>query len=154
MQRRLDAGELGPDFGPARLDERAGGVIVGARRPLIAFNVNLETDDVDVARTIAVLVREKGGGFPGVRALGLALPSVGHVQVSMNVEDYEAAALHEILARVEEEARARGTEIAGAELVGLMPAGAALAAAATVLRIEGFNASHVLELRLLERARL
>ena len=154
LQRRLDAGELGPDFGPARLDERAGGVIVGARRPLIAFNVNLETDDVDVARTIAALVREKGGGFPGVRALGLALPSVGHVQVSMNVEDYEAAALHEILARVEEEARARGTEIAGAELVGLMPAGAALAAAATVLRIDGFNASHVLELRLLERARL
>ena len=129
-------------------------MIVGARRPLIAFNVNLETDDVDVARTIAALVREKGGGFPGVRALGLALPSVGHAQVSMNVEDYEAAALHEILARVEEEARARGTEIAGAELVGLMPAGAALAAAATVLRIEGFNASHVLELRLLERARL
>ena len=154
LQRRLDAGELGPDFGPARLDERAGGVIVGARRPLIAFNVNLETDDVDVARTIAALVREKGGGFRGVRALGLALPSVGHAQVSMNVEDYEAAALHEILARVEEEARARGTEIAGAELVGLMPAGAALAAAATVLRIEGFNASHVLELRLLERARL
>ena len=154
LQRRLDAGELGPDFGPARLDERAGGVIVGARRPLIAFNVNLETDDVDVARTIAALVREKGGGFPGVRALGLALPSVGHAQVSMNVEDYEAAALHEILARVEEEARARGTEIAGAELVGLMPAGAALAAAATVLRIDGFNASHVLELRLLERARL
>ena len=154
LQRRLDAGELGPDFGPARLDERAGGVIVGARRPLIAFNVNLETDDVDVARTIAALVREKGGGFRGVRALGLALPSVGHAQVSMNVEDYEAAALHEILARVEEEARARGTEIAGAELVGLMPAGAALAAAATVLRIDGFNASHVLELRLLERARL
>jgi len=154
LQRRLDAGELGPDFGPARLDERAGGVIVGARRPLIAFNVNLETDDVDVARTIAALVREKGGGFPGVRALGLALPSIGHAQVSMNVEDYEAAALHEILARVEEEARARGTEIAGAELVGLMPAGAALAAAATVLRIDGFNASHVLELRLLERARL
>ena len=151
LQRRLDAGELEPDFGPARLDERAGGVIVGARRPLIAFNVNLETDDVEVARSIAALVREKGGGFPGVRALGLALPSVGRAQVSMNVEDYEAAALHEIVARVEQEARARGTSVAGAELVGLMPAGAALAAAGSVLRIDGFNASHVLELRLLER---
>ena len=70
LQRRIDAGELHPDYGPARLDERAGGVIVGARRPLIAFNVNLATDDVEIARAIAALVREKGGGFPGVRALG------------------------------------------------------------------------------------
>jgi glutamate formiminotransferase len=151
LQRRIDAGELHPDYGPARLDERAGGVIVGARRPLIAFNVNLATDDVEIARAIAALVREKGGGFPGVRALGLLLPRAGRAQVSMNVEDYEAAALHEIVSRVEDEARARGVEIAGAELVGLMPAGAAAAAAGAVLRIEGFNASHVLEVRLLER---
>ena len=154
LQRRLDAGELEPDFGPRRLDERAGGVIVGARRPLIAFNVNLATDDVDVARSIAAVIREKGGGFPGVRALGLALPSAGRAQVSMNVEDYEAAALHDIVDRVAEEARARGTRIANTELVGLMPAGAALAAAGRMLGIDGFNASHVLELRLLERARL
>jgi glutamate formiminotransferase len=153
LQRRIDAGQLTPDFGPKHLDERAGGVIVGARRPLIAFNVNLETDDVEVARSIAALVREKGGGFPGVRALGLALPSVGRAQVSMNVEDYEAAALHEIVERVGKEALARGTRIAGTELVGLMPAGAALAAAGSVLRIDGFNPSHVLELRLLELAR-
>ena len=84
-------------------------------------------------------------------ALGLLLPRAGRAQVSMNVEDYEAAALHEIVSRVEDEARARGVEIAGAELVGLMPAGAAAAAAGAVLRIEGFNASHVLEVRLLER---
>jgi glutamate formiminotransferase len=154
LQRRIDAGELAPDFGPKHLDERAGGVIVGARRPLIAFNVNLETDDVEVARSIAAAVREKGGGFPGVRALGLELPSVGRAQVSMNVEDYEAAALHEIVERVGKEAQARGTRIAGTELVGLMPAGAALAAAGSVLQIDGFNPSHVLELRLLELARL
>jgi glutamate formiminotransferase len=154
LQRRVDAGELAPDFGPTRLDERAGGVIVGARRPLIAFNVNLDTVDVEIARSIASLVREQGGGFPGVRALGLALPSVGRAQVSMNVEDYEASALHDIVARVEEEARARGARVAGAELVGLMPAGAALSAAGSVLQIDGFNASHVLELRLLQRARL
>jgi glutamate formiminotransferase len=152
LQRRIDAGELRPDFGPARLDERAGGVLVGARPPLIAFNVNLATDDVDIACAIAAVVREKGGGFPGVRALGLALPSVGRSQVSMNVEDYEAAALHEIVERVEAEARARGTHVAGAELVGLMPAGAAVAAAGAILRIDGFDPSHVLELRLLERS--
>jgi glutamate formiminotransferase len=151
LQRRIDAGELRPDFGPPRLDERAGGVIVGARRPLIAFNVNLATDDVEVACAIAAVVREKDGGFPGVRALGLLLPSVGCAQVSMNVEDYEAAALHEIVERVETEARARGVALAGAELVGLMPAGAAVAAAGAILRIDGFDPSHVLELRLLQR---
>jgi glutamate formiminotransferase len=151
LQRRIEAGELRPDYGPPRLDERAGGVIVGARRPLIAFNVNLTTGDVETARAIAAVVREKGGGFPGVRALGLFLPGAGHAQVSMNVEDYEAAALHEIVHRVEDEARARGVEIVGAELVGLMPAGAAAAAAGAMLRIEGFSPSRVLELRLLER---
>jgi glutamate formiminotransferase len=96
-------------------------------------------------------VRERGGGFPGVRALGLFLPSSGRAQVSMNVEDYEAAALHEIVHRIEDEAHARGAEVAGSELVGLMPAGAAAAAAGALLRIDGFNATHVLELRLLER---
>jgi glutamate formiminotransferase len=151
LQRRIDAGEVTPDYGPARLDERAGGVIVGARRPLIAFNVNLATDDVEIARAIAETVRERGGGFPGVRALGLALPGAGHAQVSMNVEDFEAAALHDILARVEAEALARGTEISRAELVGLMPAGAAVASAGSLLRIDGFSPEHVLELRLLRR---
>jgi glutamate formiminotransferase len=151
LQRRIDAGELSPDYGPARLDPTAGGVIVGARRPLIAFNVNLATGDVGIARAIAAIVREKGGGFPGVRALGLALPRAGHAQVSMNVEDYEVAALHEILARVEQEARARGVIVAGSELVGLMPAAAAAAAAGAMLRIDGFAPSRLLELRLLDR---
>jgi glutamate formiminotransferase len=148
LQRRLDAGEVEPDFGPARLDDRAGGVIVGARRPLIAFNVNLR-GTLDAARAVAAVVRETGGGFPGVRALGLDLPRAGVVQVSMNVEDWEAAALHEIVAQIEAEAAARGAEVVGSELVGLMPAGAAAAAAGAILRIDGFDESHVLELRLL-----
>ena len=150
LQRRIDADELRPDFGPPRLDPAAGGVIVGARRPLIAFNVNLASDDVEIARGLAAVVRERDGGFPGVRALGLALPRAGHVQVSMNVEDYEAAALHEIVGRIEAEAAARGVEVRDAELVGLMPAGAAVAAAGSLLRIRGFEASRVLELRLLD----
>jgi glutamate formiminotransferase/glutamate formiminotransferase/formiminotetrahydrofolate cyclodeaminase len=150
LQRRLDEGELAPDFGPSRLDPAAGGVIVGSRRPLIAFNVNLRGVGVEVAREVAALVREKDGGYPGVRALGLDLPRAGLVQVSMNVEDYEAAALHEIVARVEAEAAARGAEVVGSELVGLMPAGAAVAAAGSLLGIDGFDATRVLELRLLE----
>jgi glutamate formiminotransferase len=149
LQRRIDAGDVEPDFGPRRLDERAGGVLVGARRPLIAFNVNLR-GSLEAARGIAETVRERGGGFPGVRALGLELPRAGLVQVSMNVEDYEAAALHEIVERIEAEAATRGAEVVGSELVGLMPAGAAVAAAGALLRIEGFDASRVLELRLLE----
>jgi glutamate formiminotransferase len=150
LERRIQAGELPPDFGPRRLDEGAGGVLVGARRPLIAFNVNLR-GELDVARAVAAVVRETGGGFPGVRALGLELPGAGLVQVSMNVEDWEAAALHEIVGRIEQEAQARGAEVVGSELVGLMPAGAAAAAAGAMLRIDGFDSSRVLELRLLER---
>jgi glutamate formiminotransferase len=150
LQRRVDAGELTPDHGPSRLDERAGAVLVGARRPLIAFNVNLVGAEVAVAREIAAVVRERDGGFPGVRALGLDLPRAGLVQVSMNVEDWEAAALHEIVARIEREARERGAEVAGSELVGLMPAGAAAAAAGAMLRIDGFDMTRVLELRLLD----
>jgi glutamate formiminotransferase len=150
LQRRIDAGELEPDHGPGRLDDSAGGVIVGARRPLVAFNVNLR-GALEVARAVAETVREAGGGFPGVRALGLDLPSSGLVQVSMNVEDWEAAALHDIVGRIEEEARAHGAEVVGSELVGLMPAGAAAAAAGAMLRIDGFDSSRVLELRLLGR---
>ena len=150
LQRRVDAGELVPAYGPPFLDERAGGVLVGARRPLIAFNVNLR-GSVEAAREIAAVVREVGGGFPGVRALGLDLPRAGFVQVSMNVEDHEAVALHEIVARIETEAAARGVDVVGSELVGLMPAAAAVAAAGAQLRIDGFEPSRVLELRLLER---
>jgi glutamate formiminotransferase len=149
LQRRIDSGELSPDFGPSQLDAAAGGVIIGARRPLIAFNVNLDGANLQAAREIAAVVRERDGGFPGVRALGLDLPSAGQSQVSMNVEDWEASALHEIVEAIEREAAARGVQVAGAELVGLMPAGAAAAAAGAILRIDGFDASRLLELRLL-----
>jgi glutamate formiminotransferase len=149
LRRRVESGELPPDFGPPALDERAGAVLVGVRRPLIAFNVNLR-GPLEAAREIAAVVRERDGGFPGVRALGLDLPAAGLVQVSMNVEDFEAAALHEIVVRIELEAAERGVEVIGSELVGLMPAGAAAAAAGAALRIDDFDASHVLELRLLD----
>jgi glutamate formiminotransferase len=150
LQRRIDEGELRPDRGPDRLHPSAGAVLVGVRRPLIAFNVNLRAEDVQVAREIAQIVRERDGGFPGVRALGLDLPRAGLVQVSMNVTDWEAAALHEIVDRIVAEAESRGAEVVGSELVGLMPAGAAVTAAGAMLRIDGFDPSHVLELRLLD----
>jgi len=149
LAQRVADGEVVPDFGPPELHPSAGGVMVGARRPLIAINVDLLGATLEDAREIASAVRERDGGFPGVRAMGLDLPRAGRVQVSMNVEDWEAAALHEIVARIEVEAASRGAEIGRAELVGLMPAGAAAAAAGSLLRIDGFDASRLIETRLL-----
>jgi glutamate formiminotransferase len=149
LAARLASGEVTPDYGPTTLHETAGGVILGARRPLIAFNVNLR-GDLAAAQEIAAVVRERGGGFPGVRALGLELPSRGLVQVSMNVEDWEAAALHDIVERIRTEAEMRGLTAVESELVGLMPAGAAATAAGAMLAIDGFDASRLLELRLLD----
>jgi glutamate formiminotransferase / 5-formyltetrahydrofolate cyclo-ligase len=150
LQRRLDEGELAPDFGPRRLDPAAGAVLVGARAPLIAFNLDLATGDLEVARAVAAAVRESSGGMPGVQALGLALPRSGRVQVSINVVDVDAAPLHEVVARVRGEASARGVQVAGGELVGLLPASAVAAAAADALALARLSADRVLELRLLE----
>ena len=150
LQRRLDAGEVQADYGPPLLDERAGGVLVGARRALIAFNVTLRGLSVTDAGEIAVAIRETGGGFHGVRALALELPRAGVVQISMNVEDWQSAPLHEVVERIAGAAAARGAEILAGELVGLMPAGAAALAAGSVVRVEDLDASRLLEARLLE----
>jgi glutamate formiminotransferase len=150
LQRRIDAGELAPDYGPPQLHPSAGAVLVGARPPLVAFNVDLQTEDLAAARAIAAVVRETGGGFPGLRALGLALPRSGRVQVSMNVEDWQAAPLHDVVSRIRAEARRLGIAVGRSELVGLLPAGAALAAAAPALGLVELGPARVLELRLLE----
>ncbi len=147
LARRVAEKELVPDFGPPRVDERTGCVLVGARRPLVAFNVDLATDDLAVAREIAAVVRETGGGFPGVRALGFPLASRGIVQVSMNVEDWRAAPLDEIVARIRIEADARGVTVAGSELVGLVPEGAARPGA-EALGLPSLDESQLLESRL------
>ena len=147
LEARLGAGDLAPDFGAELLHPSAGGVIVGARLPLIALNVNLR-GDAEIARAVARAVRERDGGLTGVRALGLDLPRAGVVQVSMNIEDWSASPPHAVVARVAAEAAARGAKVLGSELVGLMPAGAVAAAAGAALQIEGFDPSRVLELRL------
>ncbi len=147
LRRRVEAGELKPDLGPSRLDPAVGCVLVGARTPLVAFNVDLGTDELAVAREIAAVVRETGGGFPGVRALGFSLTSRGLVQVSMNVEDWRRAPLDQIVVRIEAEAAARGVAVAGAELVGLLPQGAA-AAGAEALRLPQLTDDQLLELAL------
>jgi glutamate formiminotransferase len=116
LARRIDSGEVVPDFGPARAHPTAGVLLAAARPPLIAFNVDLATPDLDAARRIAASIREADGGLPGVRAIGLWLEQRGCAQVSTNVHDHRATALREIVAAVRAEA-----PVAEAELVGLAP---------------------------------
>ena len=119
LGERIASGELRPDYGPAEIHPTAGATLVTARPPLIAFNVELATGDVDVARQIAAELRESGGGLPGLRAIGLELAGAGRAQVSMNVHDYTRAPLAEIVERI-----AARAPVAEAELVGLAPAAA------------------------------
>lgn len=116
LAKRIESGELVPDYGPNRLHATAGAVLAAARPPLIAFNVDLDTDDVNVAREIAAGLRESGGGLPGVRALGLHLKERGCAQVSTNVQDHRAVRLGAVVEYVRERAPVRE-----AELIGLAP---------------------------------
>ena len=141
-----------PDLGGPGLHPSAGACIIGARKLLIAFNVNLQTDDVAVARDIARTIRASSGGMPFVKALGLPLAGRGLAQVAMNLTDFEQTPLHEVFDAVEREAAARGVAIAGSEIIGLVPKKALEDAAAHYLKCENFQSGLVLENRL-ERAR-
>lgn len=146
LQRRIDVGEIRPSFGPARLDPRNGGVLIGARPLLIAFNIDLATGDLEDAQAIAATVRESSGGLKGVQALGLLLPASGRVQVSINVIDVDAAPLTAVVDRVRAAAAERGVAVGASELVGLLPEAAAAAPAA--LGLEALPDDRVLERRL------
>lgn len=148
LRRRMASHELVPEFGSLDADLRSGVVLVGARPPLVAYNVELATDDPGVARDVAAAIRESSGGLPGVQAIGLSLPRSRRIQVSMNVLDLERSPLHEVVRRVEVEARARGVEAAGGELVGLVPQRVLDAAASAGVRLPGVDEAHVLERRL------
>ena len=167
LEQRLATGELRPSHGPDRIDPRSGAVLVGVRPLLVAYNVVLE-GSLGIARQVAEAVRESSGGLPGVQALGLALGD-DVVQVSTNLVDVEATALHVLVARIVAEAEAGGARAGGGELVGLvprrcvvaaaeaagrvdevlddrgLPTDAALAAAARALRLERLDADRVLE---------
>lgn len=148
LARRLEAGELTPYAGPRRISPRSGVVLVGARPPLVAYNLELGTDDVAPAREIAAAVRESGGGLPGVQAIGLRLPRSDRVQVSMNVLDLERSPLHVVVREVERLAAARGLAVVGGELVGLVPERVLLAAEEAGVDIPGVDETRVLERRI------
>ncbi len=137
-----------PDFGPLRIHPTAGATAVGARRFLVAFNANLNTGDVRVAKAVAAAVREQSGGLRNVRALGFSIENGRRAQVSMNLINVEATPIHRVLALVRDEAARHGAAISGCEVVGLVPEAALLGAAEHALQLEGFRRDQVLELRL------
>lgn len=140
-----------PDYGPKRMHPRGGAVAVGARKPLIAFNVNLATDDLMIARGIAETIRESSGGMPAVQAMAVLLENPDeprYAQVSMNLVDWERTGIAKVVDEIRRLARKSGVEIDHCELIGLAPAGALLEVAAEALGLRGFSADQALELRL------
>src|SRR5262252_9253258 len=137
-----------PDFGPEKIHATAGATAIGARRFLVAFNANLNTADVRVAKAVAAAIREQSGGLKNVRALGFSIEGGRRAQVSMNLVNTEATPIHRVLALVRDEAARHGAAIAGCEVVGLIPEAAMLDAATHALQLENFRRDQVLELRL------
>ena len=148
LGERLERRELEPDFGPPRPHPTAGAVLVAARPPLVAFNLELATEDLEAARAIAARVREQGGGIPGVRAIGVRLERQGSIQLSTNVHDPFEVPLRRLIEAVRREAERDGVAVVAGELVGLAPR-AALDGYPEDLPLRGFDAErHVLENRL------
>ncbi|MGI6621448.1 MAG: glutamate formimidoyltransferase [Bacillota bacterium] len=135
-----------PDFGPSELHPRAGATAVGARAPLIAFNVNLNTPDVKIARSIARKIRESSGGLPHVQAMGIKIDETGLAQITMNLLDFRATSMELVYSKIEEEAASRGVEIVNSELIGLVPLDALLDVAFARLKLEGFSKQRILDL--------
>src|SRR5713101_3654809 len=137
-----------PDFGPATPHATAGATVVGARMPLIAYNINLATNRLDVAKKIAAAIRQSSGGYRFVKAMGITLESRGIVQVSMNLTNYEKTPMFRVFETVKREAERYGVSILESEIVGLVPAAALVDVAGFYLQLEGFKTDQVLENKL------
>lgn len=141
--------EWTPDFGPARPHPTAGATAVGARLALVAYNINLASDRLDIAKQIAAAVRFSSGGLPHVKALGIRLEDRGMVQVSMNLTNYEQTAIVHVFDAVKREAERRGVRIAASEIIGLVPAAALAGTTPAYLQLDGFTSRQILEERLI-----
>lgn len=140
--------ERRPDFGEAALHPTAGATVVGARKFLIAYNINLSTPDVAIAKAIAKKIRASSGGFPCVKAMGVDLKARSLAQVSMNLTDYETTSIGTVFDAVTKEAAAAGVSVAGSEIIGLIPRQALDDAAVHYLKVEDFRADLIVENRL------
>jgi glutamate formiminotransferase len=150
LASKMERPEWKPDFGPDRPHPTAGAVALGARPPLIAYNINLGTRDLALAERIAKAIRHIGGGFRYVKAMGVDLPDRGLVQVSINMTNYKKTPLHRVFECVKSEAERHGVSIVASEIVGLAPVEALTMAAEHYLRLESFSSGQILETQLLE----
>jgi glutamate formiminotransferase len=150
MADKIKQPEWKPDFGPAKIHPTAGVTAVGARMPLVAFNVNLDTNDLAIANNIAKKVRYISGGLPYCKGLGVELKERGIVQVSMNMTDYTKTALYRSFELIKKEAKKYGVNVAGSEIIGLVPMEALMDTAVYYLGIENFSMEQVLEARIME----
>ena len=149
MPEKLKIAAWKPDFGPDRVHPTAGVTAVGARKPLVAFNVNLNTDNIDIARKIARAVRFKDGGLRYCKAMGVSLTARRQVQVSMNMTDVSQTALYRAFELIRAEAARFGVTVAGSEIVGLVPMAALMDCAAYYLGLENFSPMQILEMNLI-----
>jgi glutamate formiminotransferase len=150
MAEKIKQDEWKPDFGPSERHPTAGVVAIGARMPLVAYNVNLGTSNLEIANSIAKKVRHIGGGLRYCKAMGVALEDRGITQVSMNLTDYTKTAIYRAHELVRIEANRYGVPIVGAEVVGLVPMEALVDTAAYYLGLENFSMNQVLETRIME----
>ncbi|MBG9986524.1 glutamate formimidoyltransferase [Facklamia sp. DSM 111018] len=151
MQKKIQEEKWHPDFGPVKIHPTAGVTAVGARKPLVAFNVNLATDNLDIAKKIAKAIRSSSGGFRYCKAIGVNLPDKGIVQVSMDLVDYTQTPIHRVFETIKMEASRYGVQVLGSEVYGMIPAQALMDVAEHYLQLEGFeSAQQVTEQRLIE----
>jgi len=150
MAEKMTQPEWRPDFGPETIHPSAGATAVGARMPLVAFNVNLDTPNLEIADAIAKKVRYLSGGLRYCKAIGVVLKERGIVQVSMNMTDFTRTALYRSFEMVKMEARRYGVNVVGSEIIGLVPMAALVDCAEYYLGIEDFSPDQVLESRLME----
>ncbi len=150
MADKIKQPEWKPDFGPVMLHPTAGTTAIGARMPLVAYNVNLDSDNIDIANDIARKVRHISGGLKYCKGIGIELKDRGVVQVSMNLTDYTQTALYRAFELIKVEARRYGVNVIGSEIVGLVPMEALMDTAAFYLGLEGFSMEQVLEARIWE----
>jgi len=151
LKEEISKPERHPDYGPPKLHPTAGATVVGARKPLIAFNINLGTTDIDIAKKIAQFVRASSGGLAYVKAIGVDLKDKGLVQVSMNLTDYTKNSIYRVFELVKMEAERWGVPIVESEIIGLLPAEALFDSTSYYLKLHNFDPSkQVIEMRLLE----
>jgi glutamate formiminotransferase len=150
MAAKIQQPEWKPDFGPAKIHPSAGVTAMGARMPLVAYNVNLDSRSLEIADEIAKKVRHISGGLRYCKGIGIELKDRGLVQVSMNMTDYTRTALYRAFELIKAEARRYGVNVVGSEIVGLVPMEALVDTAAYYLRLEGFSIDQVLESRIWE----